>query len=1223
MIKILFHQVSRLMTTSSLTFLVTLMLATAGLPISRAQTIIISEFMASNGETTIDDEDNRSDWIELHNPGFSAINLEGWALTDDPTHTDIWTFPSITLFPNSYLVVFASNKDRKAPGAPLHTSFNLNRKGEYLALLDPDGNPSTEFAPAYPEQTTDVSYGRGVVKADEIVIIPNRAPAKAMIPANGTLGRSWTQPDFDDGDWKSGRTGIGYDYQGLINLDVRNMRGENETVYARIPFAFEENTNLDTLILRIRYDDGFIAYLNGTAIARDNAPSNPDWQSAATLNRSDNIAVNAVDVNISSAIDLLETGENVLAIHGLNQGINSSDILILPELIAQLQSDAPETFGFMLAPSPGLPNNDSIQGITPSVEFSVASQVFDEPFSLELSLPQETLPGTEIRYTEDGTRPNSSSNLYTTPLEVSETIQIRAISVLPSKGQSTVTSESYTGLNAQTRGFNSNLPVVVLENYQGGRPPQNSKQASFMMLYEPNEEFGRVPSEGRTRFNQAPTISTRSGIKVRGSSTSGRPKPSMSMEAWDEFDQNKNIALLGMPSESDWVLWGPYNFDLSLMHNPFIYELSNQIGRYATHTRFVEVFLNTDGGPLDSNDYYGVYALMEKISRDQDRVDVARIFPEHNQEPGVTGGYIFKIDRADPGDSGFGGAGQSIRYVYPKEVDIERPERNDQESYIRSFFQEMNRRLRGSSLTDGEEGYAGLIDVDAAIDHHLLNVLAFNVDALRLSGYFHKPRGGKLTFGPIWDFDRALGSTDGRDRNPRTWRSTSGDRGTDFFNYPWWRDMFRDLDFFQLYIDRYQMFRRSEFSTRNINAVIDSMADELREAQKRNLSRWNQRPRGSNGGTYQGEIDYMKDWLEDRMEFMDGEFVDAPLVGVSSLGESKVVSLTSRDGGVIYYTTDGTDPRLPGGNPSRKASIYKSKIEFSTSTTITARVFNENHQSRTGSNNPPLSSLWSGPSTRLISLSVPPRAGELIVSEIQYNPQSANKEELLLNPSFRNEDFEFIELKNVSNSTLELAGTEFSSGIRFRFPINESWALPAGTYITIAKNLDAFSARYPSYEGYLAGPFNGNLSNGGETLSIQNSTGSTLTEFRYEDNWYPATDGDGFSLVVANADGSGADGATQEAWRQGSVLHGTPGTKDAGHISVSLESIQIVDDSVSIAFQSEAGITYIMEYTTALAGADWQTLRLIPASAESAIISVTDQNPKDQTRFYRLNLVTE
>ena len=1180
------------------------------------QTVIISEFMASNGQTMIDDEDNRSDWIELHNTGFSPINLEGWALTTDPTHERVWEFPSITLFSNGYLVVFASNKDRRNPGAPLHTNFSLKREGQYLALLDQAGNPTTEFAPAYPEQKKDISYGKGVAKADEIVIIPDKAPAKALIPSNGFLNRDWTQLDFDDGNWKSGRTGIGYDYGGLIGLDVRTMRGENQTVYARIPFEFEENTDLDALVLRIRYDDGYIAYLNGTAIARDNAPSNPDWQSAATANRSDNIAVNAVDIDISSAINLLSAGQNILAIHGLNQGINSSDILILPELIAQLPSDTPKTFGFMLAPSPGLPNNDSVQGITPSVEFSVASQVFDAPFSLELSLPDDAPAETEIRYTADGTRPNASSTLYNGPIQVSDSVQIRAISSLPGTGQSSVKSENYTGLNAQTRNFNSNLPIVVLENYQSGRPPQNSKQASFMMLYEPNE--------GRTRFNKAPTISTRSGIKVRGSSTSGRPKPSLSLEAWDEFDQNKNIAPLGMPSESDWVLWGPYNFDLSLMHNPFIYALSNQIGRYATRTRFVEVFLNTDGGPLDSNDYYGVYALMEKISRDQDRVDVARIFPEHNQEPGVTGGYIFKIDRADPGDSGFSGAGQNIRYVYPKEVEIERPERNDQESYIRSFFQEMNRRLRGSSLTDGEEGYAGLIDVDAAIDHHLLNVLAFNVDALRLSGYFHKPRNGKLTFGPIWDFDRALGSTDGRDRNPRTWRSTSGDRGTDFFNYPWWRDMFRDLDFFQRYIDRYQMFRRSAFSTRNINAIIDSMADELREAQKRNLSRWNQRPRGSNGGTYQGEINYMKDWLEDRIEFMDGEFVDAPLVGVSSLGESKVVSLTSPDGGVIYYTTDGTDPRLPGGSPSKQAFVYEGNtMKFSISTTITARVFNESHRSRTGSNNPPLSSKWSGPSTRLISLSAPPRAGELIVSEIHYNPQSANKEQLLLSPSFRNEDFEFIELKNVSNTTLELAGTEFSNGIQFRFPINESWELPADTYITIAKNLDAFSARYPAYDGYLTGPFNGNLSNGGETLSIQNSTGSILTEFRYEDDWYPATDGDGFALVVVNEDGSGSDYATQEAWRQGSVLHGTPGTKDAGRLSVSLESIQIVDGSVSIAFQSEAGITYIMEYTTALAGADWQTLRLIPASAETALISVTDQNPQDQSRFYRLNVVTE
>ena len=1101
------------------------------------------------------------------------------------------------------------------PGSPLHTSFNLNKDGEYLALLNPDGTPTTEFAPAYPEQTTDVSYGKGSAKADEVVLIPDRAPAKALIQANDTLGMDWIEPDFEDSTWESGRTAVGYDYGNLINLDVRPMRGVNESVYVRIPFEFENTTGLDALLLRIRYEDGYVAYLNGTEIASDNAPNNLNWQSGATSNRPDGEAVNSIDVDISSAIDLLRPGNNLLAIHGLNQGINSYDILILPELIGQLQSDAPETQGFMLAPSPGLPNNDSVQGITLPVSFSIASKVFSESFTLELDLPQEALASTEIRYTLDGSRPTSSSILYESPIQITETVQIRAISVLPGMGQSTVTSETFVELNAQTRDFSSNLPVVVLENFQNGIPPQNAKQASFMMLYEPTED--------RTYFNSVPTISTRSGIKVRGSRTSGRPKPSLSLEAWDEFDRNKNISPLGMPSESDWVLWGPYNFDLTLIHNTFIYEISNQIGRYATRSRFVEVFLNADGGPLDSNDYYGVYALMEKISRDQDRVDVERIFPEHDREPGVTGGYIFKIDRADPGDSGFGGAGQSIRYVYPKEVEIERPERNNQESYIRGFFKEMGRRLGNSSLADGEDGYAGLIDIDAAIDHHLLNVLAFNVDALRLSGYFHKPRNGKLTFGPIWDFDRALGSTDGRDSNPRVWRSTSADRGTDFFNYPWWNDMFRDLDFWQRYIDRYQSFRRLEFSINNIHSVVDTMTNELREAQARNLERWNQRPRGTYGGTYQGEIDHMKDWLEYRIEFMDSQFVSAPLIGISSLGASKTISMTSLDDGVIYYTLDGTDPRLPGGTPSDLAMVYDRNLNIYTSTTVTARVFNQGHQSRTGSNNPPLTSLWSGPSIRLISLSVAPRASELVVSEIHFNPQSASADELALNPSFRNEDFEFIELKNVSNNTLELAGLEFNNGIKFRFPMTESWPLTAGSYITIAKDLEAFSARYSNHTGNLVGPFNGNLSNGGELLALHTSTGSSLIQLRYEDYWYPTADGGGFSLVLANEDASGSDYSSKETWRQGAVLHGTPGAKDPGVVSVSLDSIQISEGSVTIEFQSEPGVTYVMEYTTALVGADWQSLRLIPASDISEIISVTDHNQQDQARFYRLNIVTE
>ncbi len=150
------------------------------------------------------------------------------------------------------------------------------------------------------------------------------------------------------------------------------------------------------------------------------------------------------------------------------------------------------------------------------------------------------------------------------------------------------------------------------------------------------------------------------------------------------------------------------------------------------------------------------------------------------------------------------------------------------------------------------------MDVDAWIDHHILNVMTFNVDALRLSAYFYKPRNGKLVFGPIWDFDRALESTDGRDANPRVWRSQVSDLGTDFFNYPWWGKMFTDPDFWQKWIDRWQELRLDRFSLTNLNTVIDGLCNQVRSSQPRELAKWGVQPRG---GSYQGEINYTKNWL--------------------------------------------------------------------------------------------------------------------------------------------------------------------------------------------------------------------------------------------------------------------------------------------------------------------------------------------------------------------------
>ena len=186
------------------------MVAAGLFAVNASSPVVISEFMARNSMTLADEDGDYSDWIELHNDSIATVNLDGWYLTDRSDHLTQWRLPATNLAANGYLVVFASGKNRSVAGAPLHTSFPLSASGEYLALVMPDGHTiATEFAPAYPEQPDDVSFGFGQLTT-ATNLVSSGAEVRFLIPDDGGLGLTWTSWFFADSAWFPAKTGIGF-----------------------------------------------------------------------------------------------------------------------------------------------------------------------------------------------------------------------------------------------------------------------------------------------------------------------------------------------------------------------------------------------------------------------------------------------------------------------------------------------------------------------------------------------------------------------------------------------------------------------------------------------------------------------------------------------------------------------------------------------------------------------------------------------------------------------------------------------------------------------------------------------------------------------------------------------------------------------------------------------------------------------------------------------------
>jgi hypothetical protein len=309
------------------------------------------------------------------------------------------------------------------------------------------------------------------------------------------------------------------------------------------------------------------------------------------------------------------------------------------------------------------------------------------------------------------------------------------------------------------------------------------------------------------------------------------------------------------------VLSDPVTYDRALIRNALAFALSNRIGRYAPRTRFAEVFMVDDGGDVRAGSFLGLFTLLEKITRDPERVNVSRLPTSASTAPAMTGGFILRIDK---GPADFVAAGKRLQFVYPDSEEMWMPERTPQFDYIRAFMEDFGQAARAADFKHPSTGrhYSEFIDVDAWIDYHIINTLAKNVDGLRLSAYFHKERGGRLVAGPLWDFDRSFGTLqDPRAAEPEEWKSTWSD-GTDYFNEGWWGLLFRDPDFRSRYRQRFKTLLNREFSADNLDRIVDAMAAEVADAASRNFTRWPQTPPLDN--SYAAEIARLKDFLRRR-----------------------------------------------------------------------------------------------------------------------------------------------------------------------------------------------------------------------------------------------------------------------------------------------------------------------------------------------------------------------
>lgn len=423
--------------------------------------------------------------------------------------------------------------------------------------------------------------------------------------------------------------------------------------------------------------------------------------------------------------------------------------------------------------------------------------------------------------------------------------------------------------------FCTHLPIINISTNGQKIPGEAILDAEKKVIgYETSEngestivtDVSIIDQEGNNHQYDNPVVEENAMIRYRGNSSRLFDKKGYKILFVDKDGNDKNVEVMGMSKHNEWALNGPF-LDKTLMRNYMWMNISAEVMGYAPNVRFCEAFL--DGK------YQGIYLMMETIDIDEGRVDITKY------KEGQRGfGYILKLDRKEDTIENLDHfTSYTFQTEYETSLSIEHPGKSklteEVKQIVENDISKFEKALFSYDYSDDRLGYEQYIDVDSFVDYYILQEFLCVNDMCSRSTYLYKDVRGKLTMGPVWDYNNAL------DNFIADILNFDGSE-IYFVDRTWYKMLFRDKAFVDKVVKRYHQLRKSFLSEEYLLDYIDDTIVYLGDGIERNYSVWGYsfdpyklsseqrlRPMERNPADYNAAINQMKKFIVTRGKWLD------------------------------------------------------------------------------------------------------------------------------------------------------------------------------------------------------------------------------------------------------------------------------------------------------------------------------------------------------------------